>query len=122
MGAVCVIDAVLDFANEIAFGSVSPIGRIATHLQKIPTIFHRRGEGHKKASHTTMFFSKAAAKILGRRGFSTTVEESSSGSLALLTAVGTTFVTYMTADFLSNFLQHPTQKVRGSMRVSDHAM
>lgn len=27
-------------------------------------------------------------------------------------AVGTTFVTYMLADFLSNFIQHPTQKVR----------
>ena len=38
------------------------------------------------------------------------VEEVSGGG-ALLTAVGTTFVTYMTADFLSNFLQHPTQKV-----------
>lgn len=33
------------------------------------------------------------------------------GAGALLSAVGATFVTYMTADFLSNFLQHPTQKV-----------
>jgi len=37
---------------------------------------------------------------------------SSSGAGALLVAVGTTFCTYMTADFLSNFIQHPTQKVR----------
>lgn len=27
-------------------------------------------------------------------------------------AVGTTFGTYCVADFLSNFIQHPTQKVR----------
>eukprot|EP00527_Entomoneis_sp_CCMP2396_P002697 CAMPEP_0198142142 /NCGR_PEP_ID=MMETSP1443-20131203/5022_1 /TAXON_ID=186043 /ORGANISM="Entomoneis sp., Strain CCMP2396" /LENGTH=235 /DNA_ID=CAMNT_0043805099 /DNA_START=55 /DNA_END=762 /DNA_ORIENTATION=+ len=41
------------------------------------------------------------------------VEEAAegNGSLALVAAVGTTFATYMTADFLSNFLQHPTQKM-----------
>lgn len=39
------------------------------------------------------------------------VEEASGGVVALLVAVGTTFGTYMIADFLSNFLQHPTQKV-----------
>jgi hypothetical protein len=32
-------------------------------------------------------------------------------SSTLAGAVGTTFVTYMLADYLSNFLQHPTQKV-----------
>ena len=37
------------------------------------------------------------------------VEEASSSGL--VTAVATTFGTYMLADFLSNFLQHPTQKV-----------
>jgi len=29
----------------------------------------------------------------------------------MIAALGTTFGTYMTADFLSNFLQHPTQKM-----------
>ena len=41
-------------------------------------------------------------------------ESASSGggeSAFALVAVGTTFVTYMMADFLSNFIQHPTQKV-----------
>jgi hypothetical protein len=41
----------------------------------------------------------------------TTLPSEVTGSGALLTAVGTTFLTYMTADFLSNFIQHPSQKV-----------
>jgi hypothetical protein len=47
----------------------------------------------------------------GRRAMSTggTADGAAGG---LVAAVGTTFVTYMTADFLSNFLQHPTQSVR----------
>ena len=31
--------------------------------------------------------------------------------MSLAAAVGTTFGTYMVADFLSNFIQHPTQKM-----------
>lgn len=62
----------------------------------------------------------AAFSSLGRRGKSTTADGgevvSAASTGALLAAVGTTFVTYMTADFLSNFLQHPTQKVRDCSR------
>ena len=57
-------------------------------------------------------FRNAFQKV-GRRFMSTTAEEAASGGAgALVAAVGTTFVTYMTADFLANFIQHPTQKVR----------
>lgn len=62
-----------------------------------------------------MLFSHAFRGLLGRRSLSTGVpveEVVSSGAGALVAAVGTTFGTYMLADFLSNFLQHPTQKVR----------
>jgi Na+-translocating ferredoxin:NAD+ oxidoreductase RnfE subunit len=50
----------------------------------------------------------------GRRAMSTGGMADGGGAAAggLVAAVGTTFVTYMTADFLSNFLQHPTQRVR----------
>lgn len=48
---------------------------------------------------------------LSRRGMSTAEEVGTGNAGALVTAVGTTFVTYMTADFLSNFIQHPSQKV-----------
>jgi hypothetical protein len=37
------------------------------------------------------------------------VEEAAEEGGSLAVAVGTTFVTYMIADFLSNFIQHPTQ-------------
>jgi len=49
----------------------------------------------------------------GLRFKTTKVDESApaAGAGALVAAVGTTFGTYMIADFLSNFLQHPTQKV-----------
>jgi hypothetical protein len=53
----------------------------------------------------------AAASGRGRRVMSTTDGAGSAGG-GLAAAVGTTFVTYMAADFLSNFLQHPTQLVR----------
>jgi hypothetical protein len=56
-----------------------------------------------------------ASKTFGRRVMSTGVpiEEASSsaGAGVVLAAVGTTFGTYMLADFLSNFIQHPTQLV-----------
>jgi len=59
--------------------------------------------------------SKQFSRSFGRRVMSTGVpiEEaagsSSAGAGALLAAVGSTFGTYMVADFLSNFIQHPTQ-------------
>ena len=40
-------------------------------------------------------------------------------SIECAKAVGTTFGTYVTADFLSNFIQHPTQKVRYSEIFED---
>jgi hypothetical protein len=47
-----------------------------------------------------------------------TVEEAQSGAASgfAAAAVATTFGTYMLADTLSNFLQHPTQKVRVVLR------
>ena len=59
-------------------------------------------------------FRNAFTKV-GRRFMSTTAaEETATGAGGLLVAVGTTFGTYMMADFLSNFIQHPTQKVSPS--------
>lgn len=74
-----------------------------------------------------MLFSRAAVRslprvVLTKRTLSTATkrklsstaakQESASGaSSGLLVAVGTTFGTYMLADFLSNFIQHPAQKV-----------
>ncbi|KAL3757482.1 hypothetical protein ACHAWU_006689 [Discostella pseudostelligera] len=66
-----------------------------------------------------LLYSRAATSILGvsknlaRRAKSTSTsaassEEAASGNLAV--AVATTFGTYMLADFLSNFIQHPIQK------------
>jgi len=52
---------------------------------------------------------KAAAKPLSS---SAAPEAATSSSSGLLGAVAATFGTYMLADFLSNFLQHPTQQVR----------
>ena len=57
---------------------------------------------------------KQSSRTLGRRVMTTGVpaeEASSAGLGALVAAVGTTFGTYMLADFLSNFIQHPTQLV-----------
>lgn len=59
---------------------------------------------------------KQTSRLFGRRAMSTGVPvgdavASSAGVGALLAAVGTTFGTYMIADFLSNFIQHPTQLV-----------
>lgn len=60
-----------------------------------------------------MLFANAfrTLRSAGRRAFST-AEATTTGSGALVAAVGTTFGTYMLADFFSNFLQHPTQLVR----------
>lgn len=49
-------------------------------------------------------------------------EAVSSGAGALAAAVGTTFGTYMLADFLSNFLQHPTQLVSGESCVASESV
>lgn len=58
---------------------------------------------------------RSLSRTLGRRAKSSKAVSdeaaASAGAGALLAAVGTTFVTYMTADFLSNFIQHPTQQV-----------
>jgi hypothetical protein len=61
---------------------------------------------------TWMNLSRKAA-VGGRRAMSTGGMADGGGAAAggLAAAVGTTFVTYMAADFLSNFLQHPTQRV-----------
>ena len=52
----------------------------------------------RRAKSTTSSTAAATAESVGAGG--------------LVVAVGTTFGTYMIADFLSNFIQHPTQKVR----------
>jgi hypothetical protein len=59
-----------------------------------------------------MNLSRKAAAAGGRRAMTTGGMADNSGAAGgLAAAVGTTFVTYMAADFLSNFLQHPTQRV-----------
>ena len=58
-----------------------------------------------------MSLFRSAFQKAGRRFMSTSAADAAGGVGALVTAVGTTFVTYMTADFLSNFIQHPSQKV-----------
>lgn len=76
-----------------------------------PSIFHL---------YSNMLFSRAATRSLFRsfvkrskatvsEGHAT--EKASSAATGLVAAVGATFGTYMIADFLSNFIQHPTQKV-----------
>lgn len=54
------------------------------------------------------------------------VEAAGPAAGALLAAVGTTFGTYMLADFLLNFLQHPSQKINdhsmGNGRASRHSL
>jgi len=54
------------------------------------------------SSNLTLRFKSAQADVK---------EPGTGGAGALVAAVGTTFGTYMLADFLSNFLQHPTQAV-----------
>mmetsp|Transcript_13659 Transcript_13659/g.26127 ORF Transcript_13659/g.26127 Transcript_13659/m.26127 type:complete len:229 (+) Transcript_13659:122-808(+) len=55
-------------------------------------------------------FRNAFTKV-GRRFMSTAAAEEGSAAGGLVLAVGTTFGTYMMADFLSNFIQHPSQKM-----------
>lgn len=68
-----------------------------------------------------MLFSRAVTsnlfRSIGKRSKSTVSggkeagEKASSAASGLVAGVATTFGTYMLADFLSNFIQHPTQKV-----------
>ena len=55
-------------------------------------------------------------RVVSRKMSASALPKEEPGAGALFAAVGATFVTYMTADFLSNFLQHPTQKVSVSFR------
>jgi len=64
-----------------------------------------------------MLFSRLTSSSLTRcfsskaKPPSASAEETSSAAGGLVAAVATTFGTYMAADFLSNFIQHPTQKM-----------
>jgi hypothetical protein len=71
-----------------------------------------------------MLFSRSAA--LWRKSFPTIARRAKSNSAdatdetastggSLVIAVGTTFGTYMIADFLSNFIQHPTLQVKSCL-------
>lgn len=67
-----------------------------------------------KPNHAEEYFKKFREQRLAQRGgsVSSTVRDSSAFiSPALVKAIGTTTITYMIADFFSNFLQHPTQKM-----------
>jgi hypothetical protein len=66
-----------------------------------------------------MLSSRASSSLLSAskgwvrraKSFSSLNEEAASTGGPLITGVAVTFGTYMMADFLSNFIQHPTQKV-----------
>ena len=63
-----------------------------------------------------------ARRSIPKRGKAdvTSSGEATSGNEGLLAAVGVTFGTYMIADFLSNFIQHPTQQVCFVFRMVDY--
>mmetsp|Transcript_27042 Transcript_27042/g.45051 ORF Transcript_27042/g.45051 Transcript_27042/m.45051 type:complete len:231 (+) Transcript_27042:125-817(+) len=58
----------------------------------------------------SLFTKLASPMRVASRKLTTSAEESPGGG-ALMAGVATTFATYMAADFLSNFIQHPTQKM-----------
>ena len=62
-------------------------------------------------SRATTSLLKKSIPVVRRAKFSSGAEEAASEGGSLAVAVATTFGTYMLADFLSNFIQHPTQKV-----------
>jgi hypothetical protein len=75
-----------------------------------------------------MFLSKAGTTsflgLVSKRAKSTlssgdavSSKNATSAASGLIAAVGTTFGTYMLADFLSNFIQHPTQTVRRILSI-----
>ena len=67
--------------------------------------------------------SSMFSRGFARRAMSTSAkageEEAAQAGAGLAVAMGTTFMTYMAADFLSNFIQHPTQKVRAGGEEDD---
>lgn len=69
-----------------------------------------------KAAYNSLITRNAARRVVSKRfkadsSSAGAAAESSSSGGGLIAAMGVTFGTYMTADFLSNFLQHPTQSV-----------
>jgi hypothetical protein len=66
-----------------------------------------------------MLSSRASTSLLSARNSlarrakssSSSNEEAASDGGSLIAGVAATFGTYMMADFLSNFIQHPSQKV-----------
>jgi len=67
----------------------------------------------QRPANTILSLSRNVVRRAKSSSSGAAAEESFSGGLAA--AVGVTFGTYMIADFLSNFIQHPTQKVRDSL-------
>ena len=82
-----------------------------------PFDHHRPRRNLLNRKLSTMFFARAPSTLLARSSalrskFSSAGAEEAAASGGLLAgAVATTFGTYCLADFLSNFIQHPTQKV-----------
>lgn len=67
---------------------------------------------HRSATTILNLSRNVARRTKSSMASGETASEASAGAGGLVVAVGTTFGTYMMADFLSNFIQHPTQKVR----------
>jgi DNA-binding transcriptional LysR family regulator len=71
-----------------------------------------------------MFFARGSSTLLARsfarraKSTSAGAEEAVASGGSIVGAVATTFGTYCLADFLSNFIQHPTQKVSYTFDVS----
>jgi hypothetical protein len=74
-----------------------------------------QGPGIKLVPQTNMLFNRASRNLFNGayKRFQSTAADVGSSEVAFagMGAVATTFGTYMIADFLSNFIQHPTQKV-----------
>ena len=64
-----------------------------------------------RTSNFTRLAVRRGAPKRGKADATAAESSSASGEEGLLAAVGVTFGTYMIADFLSNFIQHPTQQV-----------
>jgi len=87
-------DAALPFT---ASGIIAPPSR-STHTQEYFNELHRK-RSTEQCRNTPL------------RSLSTTTRGSPAFLSPLVKAIGTTTITYMIADFFSNFLQHPTQKM-----------
>jgi hypothetical protein len=93
-------------------------------IQDLSTRYDLRYDLHNftpNPSRFTMLFTQAWKSLARNRVVSTFARRAKStadggeaeiAAGGLVAAMGTTFATYMMADFLSNFIQHPTQKVR----------